>query len=133
MRIYEYLGNTFNDVNSWIEKEIVDSPFTIQGGILKSNGLYVHNETNYCTNFIPINQNSIIIANVYNSSTYSGCAFYDKSYQYISSFETNNSKHIEINTDNIPSRCKIHSFNLRCRFIVLMPMYYKREKSKRII
>lgn len=75
MRIYEYLGNAFNNVNSWIEKEIVDSPFTIQGGILKSNGLYVHNETNYCTNFIPINQNSIIIANVYNSSTYSGLRF----------------------------------------------------------
>lgn len=32
-----------------------------------------------------------------------GCAFYDKSYQYISSFETNNIEHIEINTDNIPS------------------------------
>lgn len=132
MRIYEYLGNTFNDVNSWIEKEIVDSPFTIQGGILKSNGLYVHNETNYCTNFIPINQNSIIIANVYNSSTYSGCAFYDKSYQYISSFETNNSEHIEINTDNIPSDAKY--IRLTCDVDLLFDAYVLiKEKNQNVL
>ena len=58
--------------------------------------------------------------------------FYDKSYQYISSFETNNSEHIEINTDNIPSDAKY--IRLTCDVDLLFDAYVLiKEKNQNVL